>query len=196
MTDAKSLERLRHIAVEGPIGAGKTTLARLLAARIGAELMLEQPAREPVPRPLLRRRRAATRSRPSSSSCSSASVSCRGMAQSSMFEQAMVSDFMFAKDALFAQLNLSDEEYRLYAQMHQPIAAQLGEPQSRIRPAGVGAVAARPRARPRRGDGARHRPRLPAAAAHAGEQRRRRRLQANDEIGSPSCATIGWCVCA
>ena len=39
-----------------------------------------------------------------------------------MFAQAIVSDFMFAKDALFAKLTLSDEEYRLYAQMHAPIA--------------------------------------------------------------------------
>ena len=50
-----------------------------------------------------------------------------------MFAQTLVSDFMFAKDALFARLNLSDEEYRLYAQMHQPIAAQLGEPDLVIR---------------------------------------------------------------
>jgi deoxyadenosine/deoxycytidine kinase len=52
----------------------------------------------------------------------------RGLAQSSMFGQGVVSDFMFAKDAIFAKLTLSDEEYRLYAQMHAPIAAQLREP--------------------------------------------------------------------
>jgi deoxyadenosine/deoxycytidine kinase len=40
---------------------------------------------------------------------------------------------MFAKDAIFARLNLSDEEYRLYAQMHQPIAAQLREPDLVVR---------------------------------------------------------------
>jgi deoxyadenosine/deoxycytidine kinase len=49
MSDVMSdgIARFRHIAVEGPIGAGKTTLAHLLAARIGAELMLEQPAENP-----------------------------------------------------------------------------------------------------------------------------------------------------
>ena len=52
----------------------------------------------------------------------------RELAQSSMFGQGVVSDFMFAKDAIFAELTLSDEEYRLYAQMHAPIAAQLREP--------------------------------------------------------------------
>ena len=122
-----TLARFRHIAIEGPIGVGKTTLAGQLAERLGAELMLEQPAENPFlwrfyqDRPgyafqtqlyfLFQRERQM-----------------RSLAQPGMFAPAVVSDFMFAKDALFARLNLSDEEYRLYAQMHQPIAAQLREP--------------------------------------------------------------------
>jgi deoxyadenosine/deoxycytidine kinase len=122
-----SLQRFRHIAVEGPIGAGQTTLTRLIAARIGADGMLEQPAENPFLDRfyddmagyafqtqlffLFQRERQM-----------------RTMAQPSMFAHAVVSDFMFAKDALFARLNLSDDEYRLYAQMHRPIAAQLREP--------------------------------------------------------------------
>jgi len=121
------ISRFRHIAVEGTIGAGKTTLARRLAAATGAELVLEKPAENPFldrfydDMPgyafqtqlffLFQRQRQM-----------------QALAQPSMFAGSVVSDFMFDKDAIFAKLTLGDDEYRLYAQMHAPIAAQLGAP--------------------------------------------------------------------
>ena len=127
MNATADLGRFRHIVIEGPIGVGKTSLARKLGHRLGADLLLEQPEENPflgrfyADMPgyafqtqlffLFQRERQM-----------------RAMAQPSMFAHAVVSDFMFAKDALFARLNLSDDEYRLYAQMHRPIAAQLREP--------------------------------------------------------------------
>ena len=50
------------------------------------------------------------------------------VAQPGMFSPAIVSDYVFAKDGLFARLNLSDDEYRLYAQMHAQVAPQVPEP--------------------------------------------------------------------
>ena len=41
------MDKFRHLVVEGPIGAGKTSLARRLGARLSADLILEQPAENP-----------------------------------------------------------------------------------------------------------------------------------------------------
>lgn len=121
------LERFRHIAIEGPIGVGKSSLARRLAAHLGAETMLEQAGENPflerfyADQPgyafqtqvffLFQRLRQV-----------------RSLAQPGMFSQAVVSDFVFAKDALFARLNLSDEEYRLYSQMYGQVAPEVPQP--------------------------------------------------------------------
>jgi deoxyadenosine/deoxycytidine kinase len=132
MSERRSLARFGHIAIEGPIGAGKTTLARLLATRIGAELVLEQPGENPF----LARfydDRAGYAFQTQLFFLFQRERQVHALAQPSMFAQTVVSDFMFAKDALFARINLSDEEYRLYAQMHQPIAAQLREPDLVVR---------------------------------------------------------------
>ena len=132
MSEDRPLARFRHIAIEGPIGAGKTTLARLLAERIGADVLLEQPGENPF---LARfyEDRAGYAFQTQLFFLFQRERQVRPLAQPSMFAQTTVSDFMFAKDAIFARLNLSDEEYRLYAQMHQPIAAQLREPDLVVR---------------------------------------------------------------
>jgi deoxyguanosine kinase len=124
---AEGLARFRHIAIEGPIGAGKSSLARRLAAHLGAELMLEKADENPFLERfyadppgyafqtqvffLFQRMRQV-----------------RELAQPGMFSNAVVSDFMMAKDALFARMNLSDEEYRLYSQMYAQASAQLPQP--------------------------------------------------------------------
>ena len=113
--------------IYGNPGAGKTTLARELAGRIGAELMLEQPAENPF----LGRFYADMKGYAFQTQLFflfQRQRQVQAIAQPTMFASTVVSDFMLAKDTVFAKLTLSDDEYRLYAQMYAPIAAQLPEP--------------------------------------------------------------------
>ncbi len=121
------LQRFRHIAIEGPIGVGKSSLARKLAAHLGADLLLEQADENPflgrfyadMPGYAFQTQLHFLFQRVKQ---------MQGIAQPGMFADALVSDFLFAKDALFARLNLSDDEYRIYSQMHAQVAGQVGEP--------------------------------------------------------------------
>ncbi|MEO7115960.1 MAG: deoxynucleoside kinase [Caldimonas sp.] len=124
---SEGLGRFRHIAVEGVIGAGKSTLASQLAGRLGAELLLEQADENPF----LGRFYADMKGYALQTQLFflfQRQKQLQAIAQPMMFSSSVVSDFMFAKDTIFAQLTLSDDEYRLYAQMYAAIATQLPAP--------------------------------------------------------------------
>jgi len=121
------LQRFRHIVVEGPIGVGKSTLARKLAAHLGADLLLEQPEENPflgrfygdMPGYAFQTQLFFLFQR---------LKQMQSVAQPGMFASALVGDFLFAKDAIFARLNLSDDEFRLYSQMYAQVGPQVREP--------------------------------------------------------------------
>ncbi|MFM8557369.1 MAG: deoxynucleoside kinase [Betaproteobacteria bacterium] len=106
-------ERYRHIVIEGPIGAGKTSLARRLAERFDAELVLEEPADNPFLERFYRdSRRYAL---PTQLYFLFQRVAqLRELSQRDLFAQAVVGDFLLDKDPLFARLTLDDDELRLY----------------------------------------------------------------------------------
>ena len=120
-------ERWRHIVVEGPIGAGKTSLARRLSERFDAQLVLE----EPQANPFLERfyRDSARYAMATQLSFLFQRISqLRDIAQRDLFSQSAVSDFLLEKDGLFARLTLSDDELALYQQIFEHLQPQAPQP--------------------------------------------------------------------
>ena len=115
------LQRLRHVVVEGPIGVGKSSLARRLAAHLGLAPLLERPEDNPF-----LARYYADGSRYALQTqlvfLFQRVEQMRALSEPGMFERGTVADFMFEKDGLFAALTLDADEHRLYAQIHAQVA--------------------------------------------------------------------------
>ena len=121
------LEKCRYIVVEGPIGAGKTSLARQIAARIGGDALLERPEDNPF---LARFYEDMARyALPTQLNFLFQRLDqLRGVGQLDMFRRATVGDFLFDKDPLFARLNLSDAEFRLYGKVYSELRPEAPVP--------------------------------------------------------------------
>ena len=110
---SKGLDAPRYIAVEGPIGAGKTSLATRLATSLSADLVLEEVEENPFLERFYRDGQSAAL--PAQMFFLFARArQIEGMRQSDMFANVRVSDYLFAKDNLFAEINLTADELDLY----------------------------------------------------------------------------------
>jgi len=117
----------RYIAIEGPIGVGKSSLAKILAQKYGARLVKEEVANNPFlerfyedPRKyafqtqlffLLSRYRQQ-----------------KEVAQGNLFESGVVCDYILAKDKIFALINLEDDEVSLYESIYKLLVSTLSKP--------------------------------------------------------------------
>ena len=111
----------RYIVVEGPIGVGKTTLAKRLAGSLGGEALLEAPGDNPF----LPRFYQDPRTNALATQLSFLFQRVRqleGIRQSDLFAPVRVGDFMIEKDRLFAELTLDADELALYRQLYERIA--------------------------------------------------------------------------
>ncbi len=116
-----------YIVIEGPIGSGKTTLARLLADKFSVNLLSEKADANPfLARFYQDAQRYALPTQLFFLFQRSGQIS--EMLQRDMFAKGTVSDFFLEKDSLFARLNLDDEEYALYHQIYQHLHLKVSKP--------------------------------------------------------------------
>ena len=117
----------RYIVVEGPIGVGKTSLAKRLADSLQGEMLLEAAEENPFLERFYHEPRHAAlptqlfflfqRAR-----------QLQELRQSDMFAPVRVADFLMEKDRLFAQLTLDDDELRLYEQVYASLTLDAPQP--------------------------------------------------------------------
>ena len=121
------MERPRYIAIEGPIGVGKTTLSQVLSERLGARLVLEQPEENPfLPGFYADRRKHAFQAQ--LFFLLSRYQQQQALVQQDLFATATVSDYLFAKDRIFAALTLDPAELTLYQQVYELLGPRVVQP--------------------------------------------------------------------
>jgi deoxyadenosine/deoxycytidine kinase len=118
---------LRYLVVEGPIGVGKTTLAKRLAERLEGETVLEQAQANPFLERFYRDPQGAAL--PTQIAFLLQRVrQAEMLRQADMFATVRVADFLFDKDRVFARLNLDRDEYALYEQIYERLALEVPVP--------------------------------------------------------------------
>jgi len=117
----------RYIAIEGPIGVGKTALAKRLAKSLSADLVLEEVEENPFLERFYRDGRSAAL--PAQMFFLFARArQIENLRQSDLFSNVRISDYLFTRDRLFAELNLDTEELKLYDQIAANLAVDAPVP--------------------------------------------------------------------
>ena len=116
--DDRQLPQL--IAIEGPIGVGKTTLTKRLAETFGREMLLEQAERNPfIERFYQNPRQSALATQ--LFFLFQRAQQIQDLRQGDLFSPAHITDFLIAKDRLFARINLDTDEYALYEKVYDQL---------------------------------------------------------------------------
>lgn len=121
------MERPRYIAVEGPIGVGKTTLAQILSDRLGARLVSEAAEENPFLRGFhADRRKYAFQAQ--IFFLLSRFQQQQALFQQDLFSRSTVAEYLFARDRIFASLSLAPEELSLYDRLYELLGPRVVKP--------------------------------------------------------------------
>ena len=124
---AKLPEKYRYIVIEGPIGAGKTSLAHAMSERAGGSALLEDPDSNPF-LPGFYQDRARYALPTQLFFLFQRANQLRALKQPDLFSGLTIADFMLDKDLLFARLTLNDDEFALYRQVYAQLKPQAPVP--------------------------------------------------------------------
>jgi deoxyguanosine kinase len=120
-------KKFPYIVIEGPIGCGKTTLAKMLADQFPVDYLSEKAESNPfLPRFYQDARRYALPTQ--LFFLFQRANQIKDLNQRDMFAKPIVADFFLEKDPIFARLNLDDEEYALYHQIYQHLHLNAPKP--------------------------------------------------------------------
>ena len=106
----------RYLVIEGVIGAGKTSLARMLSERLAAQLVLEEVEENPFLKDFYRER-ARFAFQTQMHFLFSRYQQQRDLKQTDLFSEKLVADYLFQKDRIFASLNIVNREWALYERL-------------------------------------------------------------------------------
>lgn len=118
----------RYIAIEGNIGVGKTTLSQLLSKHYNAKLVLEEFAENPFLTKFYENPKQYAFPLELFFLAERFKQQQELIKKNDLFQELIVSDYLFTKCLLFAKVNLPDEEYRLYQKMFDVFSQQLTIP--------------------------------------------------------------------
>ena len=127
MAEAPAAAPPRYVVVEGPIGVGKTSLARRLAESFGSDLLLEGADENPFLERFYRNPRAGALPAQLFFLLQRAEQ-MQQLQQADLFNPVRVADFLMEKDRLFAQLTLDEQEFRLYEQVYAHLSVDAPRP--------------------------------------------------------------------
>jgi deoxyguanosine kinase len=121
------MAKAKYIVVEGPIGVGKTSLARILAAEFQARTVFERVEDNPF-LPKFYKARETYAFQNQTFFLLNRYRQQLELCQQDLFNQNTVADYLFAKDNIFAALTLSSEELKLYQQIYALLTARVPRP--------------------------------------------------------------------